>query len=124
VVARARTWTCRRWRNGHKCLHVNPSRKRKCEECGAPKPAPRRPKHMVALAVTYDDYVTLNGGERCAICLRERSAARRFDRDHDHRTGRPRGLLCPRCNRALPAWVTPEWLEAAAAYLRRAQEAA
>jgi hypothetical protein len=63
--------------------------------------------------------VLLNGGERCAICLRVSSPNRRLDRDHDHKTGRPRGLLCPRCNRQLANWITPEWLRAAAEYLER-----
>ena len=60
-------------------------------------------------------------GERCGICGKGPSATRRLDRDHDHKTGQPRGLLDHRCNRALPSWATPEWLEAAAAYLRRAE---
>lgn len=29
-----------------------------------------------------------------------------------------RGLLCVRCNRTVPDWVTSDWLEAAADYLR------
>lgn len=37
--------------------------------------------------------------------------------DHDHRTMIVRGLLCVRCNRNLPDWMTPEWLRAAADYL-------
>lgn len=76
---------------------------------------------MVALEVTYEDYISLNGGEHCGICLKPRSRTKRLDRDHDHKTGLPRGLLCSRCNRALPHWVTPEWLDAAAAYLRKAE---
>lgn len=67
----------------------------------------------------YEEYVRLNGGERCGICGNPPSENRRLDRDHDHRTGEPRGLLCHRCNRALPDWVTEEWLEAARAYLGR-----
>jgi hypothetical protein len=71
---------------------------------------------MAALKLTYEQYVELNGGEHCAICKRGRGS-RRLDRDHDHRTGKPRGLLCPRCNRALPTWITPNWLRLAAGYL-------
>lgn len=75
---------------------------------------------MSALDLDYAGYLELSGGvERCGICGRKPTATRRLDRDHDHKTGKPRGLLCNRCNRALPHHITPEWLEAAAAYLRR-----
>lgn len=57
--------------------------------------------------------------ERCGICGRAPSAKRRLDRDHDHRTGAARGLLCHRCNRALPNWVTPQWLLDAHRYMTR-----
>ena len=74
---------------------------------------------MVALdELDYVGFVGLNGGEHCAICGRLPSTNRRLDRDHCHASGKPRGLLCVRCNRALAAWVTPEWLESAMIYLR------
>lgn len=37
-------------------------------------------------------------GERCAICRWATGASRRLSVDHDHRTGRARGLLCRPCN--------------------------
>jgi hypothetical protein len=55
----------------------------------------------------------------CGICKRLPSPKRRFDIDHDHKDMFIRGLLCPRCNRALPSWITPQWLRAAAEYLER-----
>lgn len=113
-------WTCQRQTDGIKCRAVNPNIKRKCQRCGKTRPARKRPAHMSALAASYEEFVTLNGGEHCAICGRAPSAARRLDRDHCHATGRPRGLLCARCNRALPGWVTVDWLEKAATYLWRA----
>jgi len=110
-------WTCQRRENGVRCATRNPNRKRLCIGCGKPKPPRSRPKHMVALDASYEEFVALNGGEHCAICRRG-PGSKRLDRDHCHATGRARGLLCSRCNRALPNWMTADWLEAAAAYLR------
>jgi hypothetical protein len=78
---------------------------------------------MSALALSYEYYVALNGGEHCGICGREpKPGGRRLDRDHSHEgVGVPRGLLCPRCNRLLHRFVTPEWLRAAMAYLERVE---
>jgi hypothetical protein len=110
-----RYWTCR------KCATRHPRTKQKCP-CGVARPPARKPKHMTALDATYEDYIALNGGEHCGICGRKPSARRRLDRDHDHTgAGSPRGLLCSRCNRALPRHITIEWLRAAAAYLARAE---
>ena len=80
--------------------------------------AKRKPTHMKALEIPYEDYIALNGGEHCGICKAE-PKTKRLDRDHDHKTGKPRGLLCHRCNRALPAWITVEWLSLATNYLVR-----
>lgn len=66
----------------------------------------------------YERWVELFG-ELCGICGRKPSTKRRLDRDHDHATGEPRGLLCARCNRALPSWMTAKWLRLAVIYLER-----
>jgi hypothetical protein len=41
---------------------------------------------------------------RCAICRTAKPDARRWATDHDHRTGKVRGILCHRCNLAL-GWL-------------------
>ncbi len=39
-------------------------------------------------------------GDQCAICAKPRSAFKnRFSLDHNHRSGKIRGLLCFRCNK-------------------------
>ena len=63
---------------------------------------------------------------RCAICGtddpmspgRSRNGSGSFHLDHDHETGRARGLLCSRCNRGI-GWFNdnPTWLRIAADYL-------
>lgn len=122
-MSRARVWTCQRVIAGVKCATKNPRTKRLCVTCRGPRPAPRTPKHAAVLkTMTYEQWVVIFGA-RCGICGRLPTARRRLDRDHDHRTGKPRGLLCARCNRALPSWVTPEWLRLAADYLERAARA-
>ncbi len=119
-----RTWRCRRVKDGEKCGTLNLRRKQRCTTCGGPRPKPRQPAHRAILAeMPYEEWVA-RFGERCGICGAEPSASRRLDRDHDHRTGAARGLLCHLCNRALGNRIDAEWCRRAAAYLERASEAA
>lgn len=72
---------------------------------------------------SYDAMLTAQGG-RCAVCKDEGNKQSRWNRmsvDHDHTTGKVRGLLCDNCNRALGLLRDdPELVDEAAAYLRRA----
>jgi len=66
-------------------------------------------------AEQYLAILELQGGV-CAICGGRRPYALHID--HDHLTGRVRGLLCKRCNhRLLPASLDGQLLAGAAAYL-------
>jgi hypothetical protein len=123
-MARASSWTCQRQSAGRKCHAKNPSRKRLCATCGKARPARKKPAHLAALDLTYEQYINLNDGEHCGMCKRTRdqlpNPARKLDRDHEHRgDGRPRGLLCRECNRKLKHYMTLEWLRVAVAYLER-----
>jgi hypothetical protein len=104
------------------CRTVNGPRKRKCEACGKALPRKRQPKHREALKLDRQVFVAANGGsEACGICgTAQKEGGRRLHRDHDHRTGRPRGILCFPCNGALRPYMTVEWLRAAVAYMERA----
>lgn len=68
----------------------------------------------------YDNLLEAQGGV-CAICKSFETDKRRgnLSVDHDHETGKIRGLLCNRCNRGIGYLKdNPEILEAAARYLR------
>jgi hypothetical protein len=114
------SWTCQRQTGGVTCKHVNPNRKQNCEACGKRKPPRKRPAHLVALEDhDYESFIERTGGEFCSICGRKPNGVRKLHRDHDHRTGEPRGLLCFPCNSALRVYMTAEWLRQAADYLDR-----
>lgn len=85
----------------------------------------RRPTRAKGLGVTDAEYAAMleRQGGGCAICGTT-PKTRRLNVDHDHKTGAVRGLLCHRCNRALPNWIGPEWLDRANRYLCRARAVA
>lgn len=106
------------------CRTMNPARNRKCGACGRALPKKRRAAHMRTLDLPYETFLGANGGrDECGICGAA-GKTRRLHRDHEHSGGgRPRGLLCFRCNAALRPYMTAAWLDAAAGYLRRAEAA-
>ena len=82
-----------------------------------------RQKHLkVAFGITLAEYDEMaeRQGHVCAICGEpERRHHGKLSVDHDHATGRVRGLLCNACNVALGRMDDdPDRLEKAAAYLR------
>jgi hypothetical protein len=92
----------------------------------------RRLRYQFGLEVEdYDAMVAAQGGV-CAICHEPERARTRKGHvqllavDHDHETGRVRGLLCQECNHAL-GWLErfsrqPGWQIAALAYLSPQQQ--
>lgn len=74
--------------------------------------------------VTHSEYGRLLEKQSgvCGICFREPPANRRLAVDHDHATGRVRGLLCTRCNVLLGIVKdNPDVLLEAAVYLERSR---
>ena len=107
------------------CGYRYERRKRKCPSCGKAAPKKRVPKHAETLRDhTYEDYVEVSRlihgvtDESCCVCRRPKGH-RKHDRDHDHKTGNPRGLCCHRCNRMMPHWMTPHLAQLVANYLAR-----
>jgi hypothetical protein len=73
-------------------------------------------KYGISVA-EYDALLAKQGGI-CAICSRTCSTGRRLSVDHEHDSGRIRGLLCNSCNRAIGLFGDdPARLHAAIAYL-------
>ena len=60
-----------------------------------------RKYNLKRYGLTLEDYISLlnSQGNKCAIC--GGSDSRALNVDHDHQTGRIRGLLCTKCNTAL-----------------------
>ncbi len=78
----------------------------------------RKATRAKGLGITDEGYAAMlaEQGGGCAICG-STPKTRRLHVDHDHASGRVRGLLCHRCNRALPTWVTATWLLRTTVYL-------
>jgi Recombination endonuclease VII len=74
--------------------------------------------------ITLDEYRRLlkKQNNACAICKKPERGKRfkRLSVDHDHETGKVRGLLCSSCNRSLGLMEEdPKALRAAARYLEK-----
>jgi hypothetical protein len=86
-------------------------------------PRDRYHEKLKTFGLTMEDYerlLTEQGGV-CKLCGKPEGGtrAKRLAVDHDHDTGRIRGLLCRRCNTTL-SWVEKLGLAQFVAYLREA----
>jgi hypothetical protein len=77
--------------------------------------------NLVRIGITpslYDSIERLQGGV-CAICGSVSKSGRKLAVDHNHATGKVRGLLCLKCNVALGLMSdNPDLLISAVSYLR------
>lgn len=64
----------------------------------------------------FDEMMKAQDG-KCAICPRDLKPCQGTHVDHDHVTGKVRGLLCPRCNRNVALLDDEELLAKTAAYV-------
>ncbi len=120
-----KTWLCR-------CGQKNERIKQLCPGCGQRRPKRRVPKHARTLRDdSYAVYERVNreihGAEPdcCGVCGKPPTTARHMDRDHDHITGKPRGLACPGnqgCNALMPRHLTLERARLIVAYLERVEQ--
>jgi Recombination endonuclease VII len=87
------------------------------------KPAARHRRIKTYYGLTKDDYEAMYATQhaQCAICLRTLNEKGRHPLhvDHDHGTGKIRGLLCAACNHGLGRFEdNPQRLLSAIAYLQ------
>lgn len=85
-----------------------------------------RLKRFFGITLEQYDGMLAAQGRCCAACGSSDSGDRRFDTfavDHDHDTGKVRGLLCANCNRALGLVKDdPDTLVALAAYVLQTRD--
>jgi hypothetical protein len=82
----------------------------------------RSTQRLVQYGITMADFeqMLLDQQGQCDICKRQLGTGRSTHVDHDHATGKVRGLLCNACNAVLGyARDLPATLLAAAEYLRK-----
>ena len=127
----AKYWSC-------PCGTRNQRIKQKCENCRRARPKRRVPSHARTLRddpytvyeqVNADIHSVAQSGEWtsdfCGVCGKPPTTGRHMDRDHDHITGRPRGLACPGnqgCNALMPRQLTLERARLIVAYLERVED--
>jgi hypothetical protein len=106
---------CRSWKTGD-LFSVDKSRRggksSSCKECTSD--ASTASRYGMSLS-ELNEFRNTHRHE-CGIC----AATEIVYIDHDHQTGRPRGLLCPSCNSAIGLLAeNPERFAAALAYLEK-----
>ena len=77
----------------------------------------RHLKKKYNITISQYDLMLESQSGRCAICHSETPGGRGcFHVDHDHDTGRVRGLLCSRCNQGIGLFLDSETIVLSALY--------
>lgn len=93
---------------------------RRWAEANADRIKDKRLQRKFGITLTQYSQMLADQGETCAICQGASSGKGGFHVDHDHATGRVRGLLCYRCNVAIGLFDEDlERLRKAGEYLER-----
>ena len=81
-----------------------------CQHCGSTnnefqtkstcKPCRRLQKRSLRYGIPMEEVIDLLKIDNCEICNKELTTTEKFI-DHDHETGRVRGVLCQNCNTGL-----------------------
>ena len=121
AATKRRYWLC-------PCGTRNERVKQRCtnQDCRRKRPK-RRTKVLAHPQDGYARYLEVArdihgvSDESCCICGRPKPQGRNHDREHDHRTGNPRGLACFRCNKELLRHATLDQARQVVAYLERVE---
>jgi hypothetical protein len=118
AAARTRAWYA-----------ANKDRHRETNKKYRQRPGVNRRQSLISkYGITPEEYDALFAaqGFACAVCLTTAPETKtKWHLDHNHSTGRVRGVLCHHCNLMLGnAKDTPSVLRAAAAYLEKTDEIA
>lgn len=79
-------------------------------------------KYYSKYGITYAQYLSKLKEQnfKCELCGKHRNNfTRRMHQDHDHRTGKSRGIICYYCNRRRVGQLTLEWAEKVYKYLKK-----
>lgn len=102
-----------------RCLQISKNYSRKLSPNYSENIRRANYKRSFGISVEEYDLMVLKQDNKCAICaIHQSQEKRRFAVDHDHKTGKIRGLLCINCNRGIGALKdSSELLEKAIDYL-------
>ncbi len=110
ICKECKTETTMKWREKNKD-HYNTYMRTKNRE-NYPKDRLRR----YGITVEQHAVMKTEQNDLCAICNKPQLGKRPLVVDHDHSTGKARGLLCYGCNRLMVLLDNPELLHKATAY--------
>jgi len=105
------------------CKSCNSGRKARWHKTSAGKRSSANTKLKARFGISLAEYEerVLDAGGKCQICFNTKSAkGHRLAYDHDHKSGKFRGILCKACNVGLGNFKdSPLLLKAALKYIQK-----